>query len=340
MAAVEGDDEFATQEERLEWLRARGVEIDLVQDKSGPNRPPRRAEAAPPVEESNDRRYFSFVRIPAATTEEIRVERALRDYREGDSLKEWLGPRFADETEIDARVAERETRGQIEKMVVSGQGLKAPSAKTIQTLAKTGGAEAYPLAHASEANGQEAIKLYVDEVGTLRQRPRNPRAERFAAESAGLSGLRIHGDAYVGRTMLTPHGVENLDFIEADLEPSSPWAVDARRTHANDFAAMPSTDLKSGSTAHYDWSQTNEDLEVSVKLGQAGVAKSRLTVDYGKPAGASLFVDLDDTHLVAIPRLFDRISPTDSSWSIDRDRLVITLEKVDPRDWAALDLDA
>lgn len=333
--------EFATQEERVAYLRSHGVEIDLVHDKSGPNRPPRKETALSRVPDKStpeaDQKYFQYVRIPTNTKSAISEERALRDYREGDSLKDWLGPRFANDAEISADVAEREMRGQLDAMVASGQ-VTAPSTSTLQQVARqSSGTEAYPLAQANETNGFEAVKLYIDEVGALRERPRNARAERIAAETAGLHGLRIHGDAYVGRTMQTPHGIENLDFVLADLEPSSSWALEARRSHAKQFAAMPSTNLKSGSTARYDWSQTTEDVEVSVKLGRSNVNKSMITIDYGR-GGTSLLVDCDGRRLVTIQRLFARISPDQSSWTLDDDRIVITLEKTHERDWATLEL--
>lgn len=335
METSEGD--ALTAEERVAWLRARGVEIDLVHDKSGPNRPPRRGEAADGAQERNQdpRKYFAYVCIPVSG--EVHVERCLRDYREGDSLKDWLGPRFRDDAAISSEAVERETRAQFDRMVTSSNGrLVAPTTSTIREVARDSGAEAYPLAQPTEENGYEAVRLYVDEVGALRERARNPRAERFAFETAGLGGLRIHGDAYVGRTMQTPHGIENLDLTLDDLLPTSPWAVAARRSHAVQLASMPSTDLKKGSTAAYDWSQTMDDLEVSVKL-PADVDKGQVRVDYGK-AGSSLFIFVAGAPLVSIPRLFARISPDQSSWTIDDDRLVLSLEKTQVRDWAALEL--
>ncbi|KAJ8600258.1 hypothetical protein CTAYLR_002013 [Chrysophaeum taylorii] len=332
MAAVE--EETMTHEERIAYLRSRGVEMDLVYDKSGGGN-----RRAPPREDAvvESTKEFKFVSIPADVTKAMTVETAPRDYREGDSLKEWVGPRFGDAGLLDAEVCERETRGQLEKMA-STAGLAAPKTATIQELAASGGAEAYPLSQPSEENGWEAIRLYVDEVGSLRQRPRNPRAERFAAEAAGLTGLRVHGDAYVGRTMVTPHGIENLDFLREDLEPRAPWAVAARATHAKEFETMPSDakEMKRGTTNTYDWSQTAEDLEVSVKVGSA-VSKKTVRVAYGAK-GQSLFVDANGERLVSVPRLFARIAPDDSSWTIDGDRVVVSMEKVDAREWTALEL--
>lgn len=322
------EEEFKNQEERLEYLRSRGVEIDLVRDMSSSSKQER-----PEVEKSDENaKYFQYVYVPSDIDKPITVERCLRDFREGDSLKEWLRPRFADAAPIDSETAERETRAQLENMVATS-GFTAPSTSTIQKVAaESGSVEAYPLARGED----EYVHLYIDEVGTLRQRPRNARAEKLAS-TVGLSGLRIHGDAYVGRTMPTaPFGVENLDFVMQDMEPTSAWIKEARRSHSSQYEAMPNTDLKSGSTSQYDWSQTQEDVEVSIACDKP-IDKKKVKVDYGK-AGSSLFVDVDGDKNVAIPRLFDRISIDDSSWTIDQQRLVISMEKVEHRVWDALEL--
>merc|ERR1719188_409746 len=99
----------------------------------------------------------------------------------------------------------------------SGLDVKAPSAATIQELAAGGACEAYPLAQPSDQNGWRSVKLYIDEIGALRGRPRNQRAEDLAA-AAGLAGLSIHGDAYVGRCERGQElGERNVDFAAAEL---------------------------------------------------------------------------------------------------------------------------
>ena len=47
--------------------------------------------------------------------------------------------------------------------------------------AQGGHCEAWPLARPSEANDFRGVSLYIDEVGALRARPRNGRAEALAA---------------------------------------------------------------------------------------------------------------------------------------------------------------
>ena len=63
------------------------------------------------------------------------------------------------------------------------------------------------------------MKLYIDEIGALRGRGRNARAEKLA-HACGLAGLSIHGDAFVGRTIKG----RNAPFPVADLAPDSAWS--------------------------------------------------------------------------------------------------------------------
>ena len=109
------------------------------------------------------------------------------------------------------------------------------------------------------------------QVGALRGRPRNSRAEALAA-GAGLAGLSIHGDVYVGRTLPrggggAAVGALNVDFSLGEMSPDAGWAVEARRAHGAAAAAAGHGDsehLRGGSDAGgtYAWTQTEEEVEV------------------------------------------------------------------------------
>jgi hypothetical protein len=78
------------------------------------------------------------------------------------------------------------------------------SPRTISELeqhSSKGVCEAWPLAAPTKENSWLAVKLYIDEVGALRKRPRNARAEALVT-ATGQLGLAIHGDAFVGRLHL------------------------------------------------------------------------------------------------------------------------------------------
>jgi hypothetical protein len=242
---------------------------------------------------------------------------------------------------MDESTVLRETAGRLKNMFAAGgEGLSAPSAASIQGLAAGGACEAYPLALPCEANGWRGVRLYIDEVGALRGRPRNPRAEALAA-AAGLSGLSIHGDAFVGRAERAASGAgeRNVDFAVGELAHDAEWVVAARRAHHAAAAARgaDAEKLPSGAGADglYVWTQTDDEVEVRVRGAPEGKgASARVRVGYGK--GLSLAVAFNGAPVLALEPLFDRVSPDESSWALDTGTLVVTLGKGEPRTWASL----
>lgn len=181
------------------------------------------------------------------------------------------------------------------------------------------------------------MKLYIDEIGALRGRPRNPRAEALAA-AAGLSGLSIHGDAFVGRTV---RGV-NQSFPLGDLSSGSSWAAQARAAHQAAAAAAGHGDSEhltrgEDSAGRFAWSQTDEEVEVRVRGAPSGSgAAKRVSVSYG--AGDALAVHVDKLPLVVLAPLFDRVDPEGCAWTLDGGDVVVSMEKSRARPWASLTL--
>eukprot|EP01063_Lacrimia_lanifica_P014557 TRINITY_DN21121_c0_g1_i1.p1 TRINITY_DN21121_c0_g1~~TRINITY_DN21121_c0_g1_i1.p1 ORF type:complete len:337 (+),score=107.79 TRINITY_DN21121_c0_g1_i1:49-1059(+) len=319
--------------ESVEWLRARGVEVELAGERAG--------NAAKPLPARVSGRPFAYVCIPADVTVAVTSHEA--DPAVEDTLPALLAPRFASEEAMDDETVARETASRVKNLLVggddSGAKPKPPSAASMQAAAAGGACEAYPLAQATSNNGWKAVRLYIDEVGALRGRPRNQRAEDLAA-AAGLVGLSIHGDVYVGRCEKTDAGERNVDFTAEDLAPSAPWAREAAA--ANSAAAQQggfgdSEHLAEGSTDAYSWTQTDDDLEVRVLSAPSGKgAAKRVKVSYG--TGTSLVVTFDGAEALRVDALFDRIIPDDCSWTLDDGTVVITMEKGDPRPWASLTL--
>ena len=218
----------AEQSESIAYLRERGVEVDLPEERAAGKRPQATIPGAPP---------FSFVHIPADSNAPVVSLETVP--AEGDVLKSLLAPCFASNEVMDPEVVMRETSARVKNMVMSGGlgDIRAPSASSIAKEAEGGSCEAYQLAPASESNGWRAVRLYIDEVGALRSRPRNRRAEDLAAAS-GLAGLSIHGDAYVGRCERAAEGGErNASFKVAELAHSSEWVLDALKAHQRQACA-------------------------------------------------------------------------------------------------------
>lgn len=333
-------------EDKMAWLRAHGVEIETAEEREAKRRAA--AGAAPAVDASGP--AFSYVRIPADPT--VPVE-ARRGHVAGggaakDSLPELLAPLFSDDGALDGDVVARETAERLKGMVVGGgapnASLAAPSAEALAREARGGVCEAWPLSQPCDANGQRAVRFYIDEVGALRGRPRNARAEALAL-AVGLAGVSIHGDAYAGRCeRLDGGGERSVDFGVAELAHDSQWVLDARQDHQRMFAqsggpaadALPSGD--GGGGGAYSWSQGEEDVEVRVLKGVPVDNKKRIGVSYGR--GESLVVKVDGNVLLEAPKLFARVTPDECTWTVEKGSgtLVISLEKGEARPWATLTL--
>uniref|UniRef100_A0A7S3WBL3 Uncharacterized protein n=1 Tax=Emiliania huxleyi TaxID=2903 RepID=A0A7S3WBL3_EMIHU len=304
-AAADDEDPPRTEAERLAYLRSRGVEVELAEER----------QSHPPPAAGGAGRAFTFVRIPAEPTVAVSLESAAAPSGGGDVLPGLLAPRFADDGVMDDATVARETAGRLRNMVAGGapgaaEALRAPSAETVQKLAAGGACEAYPLAQPSAANGWVGVRLYIDEVGALRSRPRNARAEALAL-AAGLSGLAIHGDVYVSRCARREGGgggEANVDFGLEELAPDSAWAAAARRENGAAAAAHGGGDhFAGGDSGSYAWSQTEEEVEVCVRGAPSGRgAAKRVGVAYGR--GRSLRVCFDGKVAVELPELFDAVA--------------------------------
>lgn len=334
-------------EARIDWLRERGVTVELAEDLLKP-----KVAKAPPAAEpgGEPRDTFGFVRIPADSNEPVAPLTAEADAT-CDVLQALLAPFFADDAAMDADTVTRETASRLKGMVLGGQcgALKAPSATEIHRLARGGACEAYPLSRASEDNDERVVRLYIDEVGALRARPRNRRAEELA-EAAGLAGLSIHGDAFVGRCARNRYGMgveSNVDFPVSDLARDAAWVREACKDHTESAqrAGHGATEhLASGAEAGdadgrgaYTWTQTDDDVEVRVAGAPEGRgAAKRVDVAYGR--GDTLVVKIDKEAVLCVAKLFDRVTPDDCAWTLDKGTVVVTLEKAQPRAWASLHL--
>ena len=127
--AAEPDDEDPprTEAERLAYLRSRGVEVELAEER----------QSHPPPAAGGAGRAFTFVRIPAEPTVAVSLESAAAPSGGGDVLPGLLAPRFADDGVMDDATVARETAGRLRNMVAGGapgaaEALRAPSAETVR----------------------------------------------------------------------------------------------------------------------------------------------------------------------------------------------------------------
>lgn len=342
----------------MAFLRAHGVEVETHEERVAKAAAATAAASAPPPKDGTP---FLYIKIPAEGTSPIVELTGVRPASGGDVLPTLLAPAFASDASMDQETVARETAARMKGMVlggsdtINGKAVEAPSAEALQGMAAGGVVEAWPLAPADDANGHKAVRFYIDEVGALRGRPRNSRAEALAA-AVGLGGVAIHGDAYVGRcgfVGLAGRGEANVDFPLSDMAHDAPWVGLAQRSHsqrAQEANLGDDEHLAAGGDGEgglYRWSQTEEEVEVRILKGipEGKAAKKRVAVSYGK-GGDALRVSVDGSVAFAVEKLFARVSPDECSWSVESGSkggdgggvLVISMGKGEERPWAELAL--
>eukprot|EP00931_Biecheleriopsis_adriatica_P116485 TRINITY_DN92123_c0_g1_i1.p1 TRINITY_DN92123_c0_g1~~TRINITY_DN92123_c0_g1_i1.p1 ORF type:complete len:342 (+),score=78.43 TRINITY_DN92123_c0_g1_i1:43-1026(+) len=311
----EPTEEDATPEERMAWLRARGVTIE---------EPGQRSSPAPTG------RSFSYVKIPA--DENLACEELRGPHSQGDALPALLGPSFA-----GCNLSDDELRVQA---AVQGQQVE-PS--VLRSLMMAGRAESFRLAVPTDANGRESVYAYLDEASAMKGLPKNDRASAIARNCGFPGACEFRGDVYMGRQKWRAGGlVENADFRLGELEASSPWIqraptenLEFQRTtqpeeHAKAQAAGYPDKPASGQGDGYSWKDEGEELEIILQVPE-GTTKKDVKVDFKRQE-----VKISKPKEITL-KLFKPVEVDGCSWTMGRPgQVVLTLEKASAAPWPHL----
>mmetsp|Transcript_66268 Transcript_66268/g.194361 ORF Transcript_66268/g.194361 Transcript_66268/m.194361 type:complete len:316 (+) Transcript_66268:96-1043(+) len=311
---AEPEEDSQTPEERLAWLRARGVTVEMPGEVSGP-------------EVSGDGRTFVFVKIPVDDSEDI--EERSGPACVGDALPALLSKEFA-----GCGLSDDELRAH-----AAGQTVDI---KVLRLIMEKGSCEHFRLAVPTAENGREAVCAYIDESSSWKGLPRNARASALASQCGFPGSCEFYGDVFVGRQKWSGEGlVHNIDLKVAELDPSSLWIRRAvpenlefqkatqREEHEKAQATLSDAPA-SGEGEGYTWKDEGEELEVIVQV-PAGTAKKdvkvefkRQEVKFSKPVALSL-------------KLFKQVEVDGCNWSMGKDgQVVLTLEKGAAAPWPQL----
>jgi hypothetical protein len=339
-------DEFAAgSAESLAWLRARGVEVETPAERKAAAEALKRgtAERAALDPSSPDARSFTYVRIPHDPHAPMTVETAVvqADARgDGDVLKKLLTSSFGSGS-VDGELLGKSPHVHQMAGSVGGKTLSALTPEGIRGLG--GSTETLRLGAGrprAEDGGQvtDTVQLYLDEVGALKRLPVNGRASALVARCGYGSGVSIHGDAFVGR-LRTRESVGSLlrrsvDFFLDDMLPSSPWqrfaaeenlAAQAKEGRLGGVSAEEMTS-GGGTGEGYVWTQSADgEVEVTIRV-PAGTRAKQCKIAMKKKSLSVAVVAADVAlHLT----LWGAIAVDDSTWCVDDDAIVVTLEKSD-----------
>ena len=285
---------------------------------------------------------------------------AANAHRRVDWLLAACKPHFSGGS-VDPRQVERQYKQQLSQyMDTSGVG-----AGLDMSMFETGKVETFPLTRGREA----AVTLYLDEVGVLKNLPRNVRATSLAGH-CGHANTPLHGDIYVGRTTTAADGARtHVDFTLADVDSGAAWCKDAARATFEAQQAQAAMhaqmgdqfqrinvgeDAAGGGTGEggkggvhgghgdgYTWTQTREELEIAVPV-PAGTRARDVKVTFGVKRCKVALKGLKDGAPVVDGALSAKVRPDECTWTLqdaadgDGRVLAVTLDKLSPRVWTRL----
>lgn len=346
MAALEG-----TDEERIEYLRAHGITVDLPGERSS------KPEVTDPLPSSVATATFAYVKIPVDENEPYEELSAVLPVDEfgkkppGDRIPFIVKSMFASRSKgIDEETLRQHATSQL------GEAGASVTPHALMSATVDGSVETFVLARPGEVNSHNGVYFYLDEVGVLKDLPPNHRANALAA-SCGHQGVKFHGDIFVGRVAIRASPPCNLDFTVSDLDSSNDWLKAAPAENYEYNLAMQDMNnalsaqqnvqqvnmggngsngsFPEGSHEGYSWTQTSDDVEICVTIPDGTRAKDVIVAIKSKSVLVKLKTG-EASELVNVD-LFADIHADDSTWTIGSDGLVITLEKSRPTTWASLE---
>lgn len=319
-------------------LYAQGVQVTTPEE--------RREGQITPTMNQGDATEISVVCVPSDTFKsmEERMVSVPAGYR-GDYLVECLQKEFAVGSEnVDVSLLQQQAQ---QTLAASPDTPASVSDETLRQVARTASVETFVLVHATPSNQFTSIHIYLDEVGMLKRLPLNTRASQYAERAGFVPPPQFYGDVFLGRVQKKP-AVRHLPFfLGADTAMDAPWLVAATgenleyQTAMNETtgrtnvrqAAVAGGDGQAKTEDGFTWTQTEEELEVTVPLDNDTVKSKDIGVKF-RPR--NLIVTVQKETPVQL-RLFENVDVDACTWTIDRSgqssSLVISMEKTEAALW-------
>jgi hypothetical protein len=287
---------------------------------------------------------ISFVLVPADQSRSMQeLTFCASGTSRGDRLIEHLTAAFSsDNKTVDISLLQHRANDTL----VGSAGLPSSiSAETLQQVASQASVETFTLVHPRATNGFTSINIYLDEAGMLKRLPLNSRASEYAARAGFNPPPNFHGDVYLGRIQQKPT-LQNISFVLGiDTAFDAPWLRSAttdnlehqlEMNHITGRTDLQPTVVGSDGTSKqedgFTWTQTQEELEISIVLPTAAELK-QVQVKF---LTQSVIVLYQKAELVAL-KLFERIDVDAATWTIDRATspplLLLTMEKEEQALW-------
>jgi hypothetical protein len=330
-------DKDMTLEERLAWLRDRGIQVTTPEERkvSQMANVMRQADTVSNAE-------VSYVLIPADTSKPLQELNFRPDTLPGDRLVEHLKPAFAREAQsVDIGLLQQQAT---QTLAASPDTPSTVSDATLRQVASEANVETFHLVHASATNQYTDVVIYLDEVGMLKRLSLNTRASKYAYLAGFNPAPQFYGDIFIGRLQRKPTLRHKSFVLGIDTAPDAPWLQAAtlenlqRQMELNRMTGRSDTQLAVAGDGQmkqedgFSWVQTEEELEVVIPLPVKTQSKDVNVVFRPESLKATSF----GKDLVMVP-LFERVDVDGCTWTLESNdecrKLVVTMEKVESAFW-------
>ena len=188
----------------------------------------------------------------------------------------------------------------------------------------------------------------------LKNLPLNLRATKIAGQCGYNPEPKFYGDVFIGRVESKPtQPMHNISIkVEEVVNASSEWIVNAprenlewtqalddatngtyRKNHENkinDGTEGVSVEVSKHGECSYSWIQNSDEVEITLPLlsdADEGTSANKTLVKVTF-LRKKLLVKYDGNVLIELD-LYEAVDTDCSTWTLDKDKLVITLEKSD-----------
>ena len=302
---------LSEQEERISWLRDRGVLIEF----------PNEAEKAAKKASSTGKTSKIFiVKVPCDERKPFEeIEIPILDEKKGDQLLELLLVYF-NNVHLNTSVIDG-----LQKSQTTLFGTESVTVKdsTLQALGQKGSVEAFCLSRACEENAFCGVSFYLDEIGQIKQLPINNRAVALAT-ICGFESVPLVGDMFLGRTTTLPmKGLKHVDFRLTDMDSNAKWLNGVKKDNYEFGIKTGRAAVEGGgekaynggenTEKKYSWKDSNDSVEIVLQVPTGTISKDIAVVFRTRSVEVKL--KSSGQSLLAITSLFSSVDPDDCTWT-------------------------
>jgi len=328
-------------EERLQWLRDRGVLIETSEE-----RKINEVSRIMKERDEHETENISFVYMSHDTSKPLKEMVFSFPIRTNsiDYLMDHLKTVF--KAMGRGKTVDLDLMRQYTSQTLASSDAPMPSEDTLMKVASECTVEKFALVHPTKSNNHTGVNIYLDEAGMLKRLPLNTRASDWCTRAGYNPPPQFYGDVFLGRVKTRPY-FQNLSLqIGNDTSPDAPWLKQAtndnleyqlemnRLTGREDTqAAIVGTDGKEGHEVGYTWTQTDEELEIILPSPSPTLATKDVKIKF---LPQSVMVKLNNDGVLDL-ELFEHVDPEGCTWTLDRKgsnvKVVITMEKIEKALW-------